>query len=162
MPLKEHQKITVGYVSQIYTTLPNGSMICTGQEFIAGDQVDYEDMESAAIEVDTDKEVYCPMEMVQPKQIRTDGVKFVCPKSGDIHLECVMDGCHECEVLNIAADGDFDFGNAAEGDECDRFQCLKCGFTLKSDEKVSGGYAEYNIIDHIEVVEWCKKNCKQD
>jgi len=66
-----HQKVTIGFVTQIYTTLPNGSMVCTDQQFHAG-EVDYTDMNGENLDlskIDTDKEVYCPMDMKQPKQI---------------------------------------------------------------------------------------------
>lgn len=89
---------------------------------------------------------------------KTDGVKFVCPKCQNTRLECVMDGVHECEVFNIDAEGDFDFGDVAGGDDCDRFQCLECGFTLE----VNDGFGAYCITDHEEIAKWCKKNCKQE
>lgn len=155
---KEHKKITVGFVVQTYYTSLNGDLVCHHQKFVAGDSVDYENMEGEPITIDTDKEVYCPKDMKQPKQIGTDGVKFVCPSCGDTHLECIMDGCHASDVLNIDEDGDFDFGDAPGGDECDRFQCKCCGYTLK--ENI--GYGDNNIIDNEEIVAWCKKNCKQD
>ena len=43
--LTHFNKITTGYVIQNYATLKNGTTVCVGQEFIAGDQVDYEDIE---------------------------------------------------------------------------------------------------------------------
>lgn len=65
----EFNKVTLGYVIQNYKTLENGTHVCTGQEFIAGD-VFYEDLDASKdVEVDTTKEVYCPFEMVQPKHI---------------------------------------------------------------------------------------------
>ena len=36
-------KITVGFVIQTFEKSDEGRFICVGQEFIAGDQVDYED-----------------------------------------------------------------------------------------------------------------------
>jgi hypothetical protein len=36
-------KITVGFVTQVYEKNAAGKFVCIGQEFIAGDQVDYED-----------------------------------------------------------------------------------------------------------------------
>jgi hypothetical protein len=68
---KKFQKITVGFVTQEYETLDNGTHVCTGQEFVAGDQVDYEDMDGEPVEIDTLKEEYCPFNMVQPKPIPT-------------------------------------------------------------------------------------------
>ena len=42
-------KITVGFVAQNYEKNAAGKFICTGQEFIAGDQVDCEDADGNAI-----------------------------------------------------------------------------------------------------------------
>jgi len=155
---KEHQKITVGFVIQNYITLPNGTMICQSQDFVASDDVDYE-RNGEKIEVDTDKEVYCPLDMVTPKQVATDGVKFICPDCKGTRLECCEDGAYNSEVLNIDSEGDFDFGEINASGEPDRFQCLGCGYILATQEE---GFAEYPITEHEEVVEWCKKNCKQD
>jgi len=43
-------KITVGFVSQTFKKTGKGRFICTHQEFIAGDQCDYEDAEGNPIE----------------------------------------------------------------------------------------------------------------
>ena len=43
-------KITVGFVTQTYQKGSNGRFVCTRQEFIAGDQCDYEDVEGNPIE----------------------------------------------------------------------------------------------------------------
>jgi len=58
------KKITVGFVVQDYNE--NGE--CTGQEFVAGDQVDWED-ENGDIIVPPQNEAYQPFEMVQPTHI---------------------------------------------------------------------------------------------
>jgi len=55
-----HKKITTGFVIQDY----NGKN-CVGQEFIAGDQVNYEDVEGKPI-IPLEKENYQPFDMVQP------------------------------------------------------------------------------------------------
>ena len=56
-----YNKITVGYVTQKY----NDEGVCIGQEFIASDEVEYEN--DFGEEVDTpDNEVYQPFHMVQP------------------------------------------------------------------------------------------------
>ena len=60
-----HKKITVGFVVQTYST-KDGTHVCTGQEFVAGDQVDYEDENGEPIEVDVTKENYQPFNMEQP------------------------------------------------------------------------------------------------
>lgn len=62
-------KITNGFVIQNYKTLSNGTHVCTGQEFIAGD-VSYRSTEYGdGIDVDPQKEVYCPLEMMQSKEV---------------------------------------------------------------------------------------------
>lgn len=57
-----HKKITIGFVVQTY----DGNK-CVSQEFVAGDQIDYEDMVGKNIEIDTTNEQYQPFDMVQPK-----------------------------------------------------------------------------------------------
>ena len=66
--IDEYQKITVGFVVQNYITLSNGVTVCQSQNFVAGDDVSRE-ADGEVIEVDIDKEVYCPFEMEQPKHI---------------------------------------------------------------------------------------------
>jgi len=53
-------KITVGFVIQDY----NEDGICTSAEFVAGDQVDWENDEGNP--VDEPSHTYFPFEMVQP------------------------------------------------------------------------------------------------
>jgi len=149
-----HNKITTGFVIQKYTIL-DGKYICVGQEFIAGDQVDYENLNGKPVEIDTTKENYQPFDMVL-KQVATGGLKFVCPSCQSNRLECCEDGPYNSEVLNIDEDGDFDFGEINASGDVDRFQCLHCGYVLTSKEE---GFSEYNITEHDEVVEWIKKNC---
>ena len=74
--MNEFNKITTGYVIQRYKTLPNGALVCIGQEFIAGDQVDYETTGGEPIEIDTMKEVYYPFHMVQPKDTNEISIKW--------------------------------------------------------------------------------------
>lgn len=62
-------KITEGYVIQNYKRLPNGTTVCIGQEFKAIGDVHYEDNDSKPVNINTEKEVYCPFEMEQPKPI---------------------------------------------------------------------------------------------
>jgi len=42
-------KITVGFVVQTFEKNAGGKFVCTHQEFIAGDQCDYEDVEGMPI-----------------------------------------------------------------------------------------------------------------
>ncbi len=55
------KKITTGFVIQTY----GEDGICTGQEFQAGDQVEYEDEDGEPCEA-PDHEYYQPLDMVQP------------------------------------------------------------------------------------------------
>ena len=41
--MEKFNKITVGFVIQAFEKSADGEFICTTQEFVAGDQVDYED-----------------------------------------------------------------------------------------------------------------------
>ena len=43
--MEKFNKITVGFVIQTFDKNATGKFICTKQEFIAGDQVDYEDQD---------------------------------------------------------------------------------------------------------------------
>ena len=43
-------KITVGFVVQAFKKNDKGRFVCTRQEFIAGDQCDYEDAEGNPVE----------------------------------------------------------------------------------------------------------------
>ena len=47
--MEKFTKITVGFVTQSYAKNDAGSFICTEQEFIAGDQVDYENVDGDTI-----------------------------------------------------------------------------------------------------------------
>jgi len=47
--MEKFNKITVGFVIQTFEKNTAGKFICTKQEFIAGDQVDYEDEEGNPI-----------------------------------------------------------------------------------------------------------------
>ena len=151
------KKITVGFVIQDYITM-GGKHICTGKEFIAGDQVDYEDIDGNTIDIDTTKEQYQPFEMKNPNCIGKDGLVFTCPTCKSHRLECIENGEYNSEVLNIDEEGDFDFGDINASGEVERFQCLKCGFVLICKEE---GYNEYILTEHEEVVEWIKENCGQ-
>ena len=65
--MKKYNKITTGFVIQTYDTQEDKS-VCVEQHFVAGHQVDYEDLDCNPIKVDTTKEVYQPFEMVQPQE----------------------------------------------------------------------------------------------
>jgi hypothetical protein len=48
--MEKFSKITVGFVTQAFEKGPEGRFVCIRQEFIAGDQCDYEDPEGNPIE----------------------------------------------------------------------------------------------------------------
>lgn len=48
--MERFTKITVGFVAQAFEKNDKGRFVCTAQEFIAGDQCDYEDTEGNPIE----------------------------------------------------------------------------------------------------------------
>ena len=48
--MEKFNKITVGFVVQTFEKDTTGKFVCTRQEFIAGDQVDYEDAEGNPVE----------------------------------------------------------------------------------------------------------------
>ena len=73
MTTEQYNKIVIGFVVQSYR---DGR--CTGQEFIASDEVTYEDPDyGEPVEVDLASEKYQPLEMIQPcpviKQFIQDG-----------------------------------------------------------------------------------------
>lgn len=43
-------KITIGFVAQTFEKSDNSKFVCTNQEFIAGDQYEYEDAEGNPID----------------------------------------------------------------------------------------------------------------
>jgi hypothetical protein len=64
--MKKHNKITIGYVIQAFQEV-DSKYVCVGQDFIAGGQVDYEDLDGCAVDIDVTKEQYQPFDMVQPE-----------------------------------------------------------------------------------------------
>jgi predicted RNA-binding Zn-ribbon protein involved in translation (DUF1610 family) len=161
---KEFNKITTGFVIQKYIILPNGTMVCQDQQFIAGDPVDYEDMNGESITIDTTKEVYCPLEMKQPKHIPApkDAVKFVCPACPSESIEAVMDGSHTTRVVGMFKSGGMEYGDTESNGDLDRFQCAKCGYVITINDESKGPDEQEPITDDDELVAWCKKNCDQN
>ncbi len=68
-------KITVGFVCQTYEKNAEGRFVCTKQEFIAGDQCDFEDIDGNPLENIPEHE-YQPYEMVSPQDER-QGIKYL-------------------------------------------------------------------------------------
>ncbi len=148
-----HNKITIGFVVQRFETL-GGKHICVSQSFEAG-EVCYENADGEPVEIDTEQEQYQPFEMVAPHTACADGgLIFTCPECKGHRLECCEDGCYNSEVLNIDAEGDFDFGEINASGCVDRFQCLGCGF-------VPTDIMNNSFTEHTELAEWIKKNCEQ-
>ena len=66
--IQAYQKVTIGFVVQNYMMNKQGKYICIEQSFEAGEQVTREDNNGDHLEIDTTKEVYQPMEMLQPRE----------------------------------------------------------------------------------------------
>ena len=64
--MKTYKKIIIGFVVQEFKQ-KKGKFVCLKQEFVAGDQIDYENDNGDTVEIDESKEIYFPMEMVQPE-----------------------------------------------------------------------------------------------
>ena len=60
--MEKFTKITIGFVTQIFEKDAAGKFVCTAQEFIAGDQVDYEDIDGNP--VDPPEHKYQPYNMI--------------------------------------------------------------------------------------------------
>ena len=86
---------------------------------------------------------------------KIETVRFVCPKCGDIRLECCEYGPYVSLIKAIDEDGDFEYGPVEASGEVDRFQCVNCGYILKNKD-------HGDIRDNDGVVEWCLENCPQD
>ena len=53
--MKKFNKITTGFVVQSYEKNSANEFVCTAQEFIAGDQVDYEDADGNKVNLPVHK-----------------------------------------------------------------------------------------------------------
>ena len=72
--IKKFTKITVGFVSQTFEQNDKDEMVCTEQEFIAGDEVSYEDEHGEPI-IFFPKCQYQSYNMVQPEQPRRFSIR---------------------------------------------------------------------------------------
>ena len=61
-PVEKFTKTTVGFVVQNYEKNNESKFVCTDQAFIAGDQVDYQDLDEKHI--DPPKHEYQPFNMI--------------------------------------------------------------------------------------------------
>ena len=80
---------------------------------------------------------------------------FTCPDCGNHRLECVLEGIHTCGVTSIPESGNFEYGPVESEADVSYWQCLECGFTLKTE---SGD----TIRDNEDVVAWIKDNCAKE
>jgi hypothetical protein len=83
-------KITVGFVTQTFRKNTVGRFVCTRQEFIAGDQCDYEDMQGNAIKP-PDYE-YQPYSMTLRSQTPNEIVQATMLTSAYEAIEQVLEG----------------------------------------------------------------------
>jgi len=58
------KKITTGFVIQTYDSKTGR---CIGQEFVAGDEVEYEDEHGQSVDWTEEADAYQPFNMVQPE-----------------------------------------------------------------------------------------------
>jgi hypothetical protein len=64
--LKQYCKFVSGYVAQSFVK-KGKKYVCVSQNFIASDDVSWEDESGDSVSIDDSKEVYFPYEMKQPK-----------------------------------------------------------------------------------------------
>ena len=95
--MKKFTKITTGFVTQVYERNAKGKFVCTSQEFIAGDQVDYEDVGGNAITPPEHQYQPFNMTMLSKDQIieRLD----VVLNSIDVGREQSRQFSHEIKIL---------------------------------------------------------------
>ena len=96
----EYSKITVGFVVQDY----KDEGICTSQEFIAGEEVEYENKFGEPVNVNTEAEVYQPFDMVQPVQLLQEPLTDKQLHDGNMDIDVTI-AVPLSEVIN------FDFEN---------------------------------------------------
>ena len=96
------------------------------------------------------------IECDRKKQIPNDeAIKFICPNCGGIRLEAVLFGSHTIIIEALFKNGNMTYGDITANGTLDMFQCIKCGFVPEHE-------ADEPIVLDKEIVEWCKKNCKQE
>ena len=67
--MEKFTKITVGFVTQSYEKSDAGKFICTGQEFIAGDDVQFENVKGESIETPEHEYQQFNMTLISSSQI---------------------------------------------------------------------------------------------
>ena len=115
-----YTKATVGFVMQTFEEQEDGKVVCSFQEFIAGDEVTYGDVLGNPLDIDvnmdTDKEQYQPLDMVQPNPQKVRVVMAVV--GGMVHDITIPSGV-DVEIRDYDTDGS-DSPNLktdADGDE---------------------------------------------
>ena len=96
--MEKFTKITVGFVTQNYEKSAAGKFICTEQEFIAGDQVNYEDLVGNSISV--------PEHQYQPFNMTLISSSQIIDRLGDVITSIDVGGeqsrqfAHEIKILD--------------------------------------------------------------
>jgi hypothetical protein len=104
--MERFTKITIGFVAQTYAKNSAGEFVCIAQEFIAGDQVDYEDAEGNSINPPDHR--YQQFNMIPPTPTL---IKEQCPDSP--HVETKVNILSEGGQIWIQPDG---FGEKCSAD----------------------------------------------
>ena len=95
--MEKFTKITVGFVTQSYEKNAAGKFICTGQEFIAGDDVQFETLKGDSIEV--------PEHEYQPFNMTLVSRDEIIDRLGDVLTSIDVGGeqsrqfAHEIKIL---------------------------------------------------------------
>ena len=82
-------------------------------------------------------------------------LKFTCVTCGQHVLECIMDNGYSSIVTYIDVDGNFEYDNDAVDSDLAYYQCDHCGAHIVYENGL-------DIQDDEEIVEYIKKNCKQE
>ena len=84
-------------------------------------------------------------------------LEFVCPKCKCEELEIVQtDVTMTSKIVDLDEEGCFEYDLIdCDSGQVECHQCYKCGYILKNEK-------DEVITTNEEVVEWVKKNCKQD
>lgn len=146
-------KITVGFVVQTFKKNDKGKFVCTRQEFIAGDQCDYEDAEGNPIEP-PDHE-YQPYDMTLQNQ---DGKKLTKVIMANRMCDAIEQVLHS---LDVGGEQSRQFAeeiqilkDALKSTPTVNDSCPKCG--AGSDEREFTG-KDFLGIEAIHMHYMCKK-----
>ena len=96
--MEKFTKITIGFVTQSYRKSAAGKFICTKQEFIAGDDVQFEDLKGDSIEA--------PEHEYQPFNMSLVSSSQIIDRLGDVLTSIDVGGeqsrqfAHEIKILD--------------------------------------------------------------